>query len=695
MRYFRLMIGIATMFGFSMVSVAQEPAAGTEVKPDPRLNQKITYSAAGLPLSEVTEALTKLTKVHIEAGIGVRDWKSRERRISVRAKDKTLGETLNQIAKTLHFFLGRFGKEGEWEYRLWQDLKGREFEKAMLLTQQEAAERSIKETRKAIFTDAEKALSMSKADALKLKTTDPWTAFLGGTESGRAYSELMRGLPDVSKELMLRGREVNLSVGELSPEMQGSLKRMVDNDKLTKMQMGMVGAPSLDKFEPERLVLMQMDSIGGRMASVSALGMVGVTLVIGKPIEPAMPDPKSPIAEMFGGMPLAGMPIAGSDSLLGRMIGMMGLTLEEGGDLTQAVQAMGADMEAVFRETLAKRVKPTEKPTDPVLLQEVEPIKQGFDLKDPTKAALDKLAEVTRLGFILDFYPSQQDTMAMGLGFSVKKEPLYKALDAFQMAGYEWEYSDGFVRLRPKDWAVQRSYDIPDAFIEKYRKKLETDGWFDLDTTAEIVFALTEGQLLNRFAQDPELLPAASMLQQGAFGGANDLLWVYGGLTAPQKAQMKTDAGLPFAALSDAQWDKMADVVETAAFGQEVQNGRITLKIIEPKPKAAKKTDAKKPDETKPDGKTQPNIEEAIREATEGFESNFVTATFTIIVPDGADGKDRRIQRAVMLSTKEQVKQVRDMLKRVEGEVKKEEAAKDAEEKKKQTAPSTTTAVKK
>ena len=77
----------------------------TTDKPDARLDQKVTLEVSHTKLEDVCKQLTEKTGVTIKAGSGERDWKVRERKVTIQAKDVKLDTLMKKISKLLGFCL--------------------------------------------------------------------------------------------------------------------------------------------------------------------------------------------------------------------------------------------------------------------------------------------------------------------------------------------------------------------------------------------------------------------------------------------------------------------------------------------------------------------------------------------------------------------------------------------------------------
>ncbi|MBW3623433.1 MAG: hypothetical protein KY468_08490 [Armatimonadetes bacterium] len=561
--------------------------AQEEQIPDERLKQKITYSASAKPLQTVTEELTKQTGVLIRVGSSERDWKNKERRVHLHFRNLPLGVALQQTAKMLGYEFRRAGEEGKWSYRLYQSPRNRDYEAAMLNEQKTRKEQEIASLRETVLNDADEVLNMSPEEAAKLKDKDPWKSYLGGTKSGRAYAELLRGLPSEARELMLRGRRVSMNVSELTPSMRTAMQQMVDESFFK--QMGPEAGPmrqAFDNASPERLTFMPLDQemLMGPM-SASAMGMAGVAMVMGDLRQPN-PEMERVMDQMEGmgmgrGVPMAAMPLTGGNSVAGRMFAQMMNRLESGEKFQDIQQEMMQTMQngGAIADDPSRKIEPTPTPTEPALLVEVEPLQLKMDLLGQTSQSaelVEQLGKKTNLSYAVEYHP---DSAPLAMYLPRTKQPLYKLLDTLQSAGLLWEYDNGVVRIRPKDWAVLRSYDVPENMIDGYRKILAAKGWLDLDTLGSLSASLTDGQIQYRILKDPEL--GVLMMTLMPMGGNRDLFRFYGELTPAQKERLKSPQGLPFDQISESQWQRLTGWLEEATLGAEIRPGRISLALKE------------------------------------------------------------------------------------------------------------------
>lgn len=98
---------------------ASEPAGRPE--PDPRLDEKVTIKAVGMPLSDLFSELLAQTGVRFNARKDAADIK-----VVVLVKDVPLSSLKDSLRDCLHLMCTREGKKGEWTYQFWEDLKTRQ-----------------------------------------------------------------------------------------------------------------------------------------------------------------------------------------------------------------------------------------------------------------------------------------------------------------------------------------------------------------------------------------------------------------------------------------------------------------------------------------------------------------------------------------------------------------------------------------
>ena len=565
-----------------LIFIAGKAFGIADTSTDPRLDKKVTLEVSHTKLEDVVRSLADQTGVVIKAGSGQRDWRVRERKVTIYAKDVPAGQMMTEISKLLGYYLSQDGKEGEWTYLFWQDQKSRIFESEMITAEKEAAAQRIKDMRQGALDEAAKALDMSPEDALKQRDKNPWQAYLGGTQSGRGFAQLMSlfgGFP-TERELMLRGQRTSIPLSNLSPGMQLAVTDASGFNAFT--QMSDAEKEKLKALTPYQLTVMPVDQIGDSMASLVGFG--GLMFITG-----LGPGGLGQGSEMLGGgIPMGFLPLAGPDSIVGNMFGKTLLALSEGATREEAMK----QMQEPNRDTIAdalKRKSPTEEnpPTDPELTREVELDKTHFstglssmDKPEANGKMVEAISKAIGMPVLLESF---RGFLPLEIFLKPGKQPLYQILIGIEKAGDTWDMQDKTLRIRPEDWALQRSYEIQDSFIAYCKDLLEKQGEWTLDDAGYIAVSLTDDQIQNTLARDPDLSMVAIGLTGGSLmGGSRDVIRTYGLLTPQQKTALKSDAGLPFAEISDQQWEYLNPVLADRLNGAYATDGYVRLKPESP-----------------------------------------------------------------------------------------------------------------
>lgn len=649
---------------FSASVMAQTTAPVEPVKPPPakdmRLDKKVSVSFNSGKLEDILASISKSSDIEFTAGNNERDWRVRERKVTIYAKDMPVGTVMDELSKLLGYRVSRQGKENQWSYLFWQDLKSKQLEEEMVTAAKaDASERAMKLRQSALDT-AEAALEMSQEEAMALKESDPWTAYLGGTASGRGFAELMAGIGQnspVDRDLMLRGQGVNISL-EGMPGSVIDAANASTTGGFGAMIRGMAQG-QLDGVRPSQINFLPMGDLGGGGPMAGMAGFGGMAIISGT--IPGMPD-MSGMSPLGGGIPLGIFPITSGNSLVGGVFGKMLFALDEGKSLMDAIGEVQAEAnDPDFLAATMARESYTEKnpPTDPELTREVDIADMRLDVaisqSDPSKVkesqgkVIDEISRAFGMPVILEAFNS---SMPIGPFVKPGKQPVYMVLAAFEKAGYLWEKGTGTFRVRPEDWALARSYEIPDAFIQQYKAILVKQGEFTLEDIANIAYILTDDQIQNNLAAEPELTYALMGLMN-PIGGSRGLLRVYGSLNNQQRVAIKSEQGLPFDRLSNVQWDRLNAVITDKVGGAYINSGSIRLI-----PQSVNANNA-----TPPQASPMGNVQMAIFETT-------------LQIND--EEQPRILRDVIVLYGKEQLEMMKSMQKTAQDAAKKANEAKTA-----------------
>ena len=606
---------------------------------DPRLEKKVTLRVNHVKLEDVAKSLSEQSSVDIKAGTGKRDWKARERKVTIHAKDIPLGQMLDEIKRLTSFHLSREGKEGAWNYVIWQDMKGRQLEEEMVIAAKEAAAQRARDIRQGMLDTAEEALKMTPEEALKNKDKEPLTAFMGGTKSGRGFAQILSSLQSsfpTEYELMMRGKKVTIPVSSFSPGMGGAAADIMTGG-LPAWIAKSAGMQAGTQFVPYELAIEAMKGPDSNIQEM--LGLYGVIFL----------NARAAGEQTGNGFPAGIFPMSSPDSKISNLFGKFLLAMEEGVDPNEASKQINAEAKNDLAGLLARK-SPTEEnpPTDPKLLREIEikevtgtiqPGMQSSNLPEEQGKMAAEIARAAEISVLLESY----STMIPFSTFIKKgKQPFYNILVAAEKAGCTWELGDGTLRIRPEDWAIQRSREIPESFLQYYKALLEKNSWLSLDDIAAIAIGLTDEQIEGGLNNDPDL--GYILTAVIADKGRRDFLRAYGLMNPSQKSQLALEGGLPFAQLNDQQWAYLEEIITDRLGGVNIIDGLIR---IVPREDATKRPD------------------------TEIFE----------LMVQTPNGEPRSVKTWINVPTKAYIKQMQDQRKKIQEAMEEAAAEKAAAEK--------------
>jgi hypothetical protein len=565
--------------------MAQESTSGKSVKDivDVRLDKKVTLAMDAAKLEDVLKSMSESTDINFTAGNNDRDWRVRERRVTVYADDIPVGIIKDELSNLLGYKVSIFGKKDNWSYQYWQDLKAKQLEAELLnAAKVNSANRSMA-LRESAISSADAALNMSPEEAMKLREKDPWMAYLGGTKSGRGFAKLMSAINQfapVERDLMLRGRQVDISFDNVSPELRAAINDSISGGIggfIKKSAMG-----QLDAVSPTGITFMSMDQlVGDSAAGISGFG--GMAIITGQ--IPGVPDMSS-FGMPTNGIPLGMFPITQGNSMVGSAFADLYFALDEGKSMEEAIndlQTKASDPN--FQAEMMARNSVTEKnpPIDPALTRVIEITDMRPEIAesqtDLHKAAAMQSKIIKELSRAFDapvMLESFNSAASLAPFIKPGKQPLYEVLIGIEKAGYIWQFSNGVFCIRPDEWALMRSYEIPEEFVNMYKAILEKQGEFTLDDIANIAYNLTDDQIQNNLISEPDLTYALMGLMN-PLGSGKNILRVYGSLNNQQKAAIKSEKGLSFAKLSNVQWDRLSTVIAEKIAGAYIVDGSIRL----------------------------------------------------------------------------------------------------------------------
>jgi hypothetical protein len=196
-----------------------------------------------------------------------------------------------------------------------------------------------------------------------------------------------------------------------------------------------------------------------------------------------------------------------------------------------------------------------EHPEDPALKEKITLKPESQKLPDVEIA----LAETSKLGVVSDSFGS---FTGMGLGGQVPttETEIKTLLDKIgETYIYNWDKHSNIIELRDRNWFKKRAAQIPEAWLEAWRKELTDTGTIDLDSLSQIA-QLTQEQYTQNVMND-DALRVTSMA--GIIFGSRDLLKMYGTLSTDQRSMLMSKSGIDLAMLSPDQFTQVSKLVQS------------------------------------------------------------------------------------------------------------------------------------
>ena len=270
-------------------------------------------------------------------------------------------------------------------------------------------------------------------------------------------------------------------------------------------------------------------------------------------------------------------------SKIGNRWGRRLLLLEDGVDPDEVERQIDDEFRTEGITDLTALRSPTEEnpPTDPKLLREIEirEVKGAFNHESLTSGKpedqgkmIEEIARATQDSVLMESYNSM---IPISTFIKKGKQPFYHILVAVEKAGCLWELGEGTLRIRPEDWAIYRSREISESFLDYYKALLKKNGALTLEDLAGLVASLTDAQIEGGLAEDQDLSPAVITATTNKWG--RSILRAYGLMDVNQRAQLSLEGGLPFGHLTDAQWDCINEIITDELGGIRIMDGSVRI----------------------------------------------------------------------------------------------------------------------
>lgn len=545
-------LSIAALITLSVctATLAQDaPAAATSEnpqKPDPRLDQKVTYRAVAKPIRIVLDELSQKTGVQLDCGANLKDWQVRDRKVSIFVKDMPLRDLSIVIADVLHFTWSRETSEDTYSYRLFQDIRAKQKEKALRNLEEEGL---VKLRQKAI-NEIDGLDALSSLQLSRLKTDSPFLFGLAREPLGKALRTFIHTVP-YAEDALNNGTELTVDASRLSVEASQATKllamaldayyRRLYNATWTPLseipdQLGTVRIAinplsqqgEMDKEERARNIV---GNFRVSLASIYAPGTVGSS---DSDIAVDLYNPKSKMAKTVG----------------------LGLIQSQDSGTPAAMETNPvADTET--EQTAAEREDSAENPGAGE--ETVKKIK--LDIMQPATldTVLEEIANKADLQIISDCF--DRDPIGVYGHYEGELQPFVKKLA--KLAKVQFGTSGRVVAVVDNKWYIKRSWAVADDWIDYWNEQIKK-GRFDLDDAAKIA-SLTDDQIVHTILHEPRLANCV----KGALN-EREALQFYNVLSSGQKQALITNTGLDPAGLRRDQMPHFSKIFTRAMPGRMV-----------------------------------------------------------------------------------------------------------------------------
>ena len=526
---------------------------------DTRLAKRVTYAEPRKTVSAILDDLAKSTGVVFRAGYNSKDWQVRDRKMTIFVKDVPLSQLMNSMARVMKFKWDRAGTEGAWTYRLYMDRRTLLDAEAQRVREEQKAEAEAARKRSEGFMKYASLGGMSDAGKAKLKTENPFLYFAATSGLGGSIGSFFQEAP-MAGQAIANGQRLDLRGSALSPAAQAALVRAMQDMKTMEARFGGRNPEAL----PDDLMA-SMDKINVKLnqSLEFAKGMPQAGMLLGD------------MMISYDGRDMV-LPFLDPNSAMAKVIGAaLVQSQEEGRPLNEVMKERGSDFVAAAASEMKAEAggEPlTEHPDDdPALKNKITLKPEGQKLADIEKA----LAEAAELGVVSDSFGSMFGEFSVRGQVPTTESELKDVLDKIgDVYTYNWDKRTGVIGLRDRNWFKKRAVQIPEAWLEVWRKELTDTGTIEIDSLAQIA-SLTQEQLLSNVAGD-EVLQSGSLL--GVIFGNRDLLRLYGGLSQDQRSTLMSRSGLDLAMLSESQFAEAGKIIQTK-LGLELLNSGKSIAI--------------------------------------------------------------------------------------------------------------------
>jgi hypothetical protein len=249
------------------------------------------------------------------------------------------------------------------------------------------------------------------------------------------------------------------------------------------------------------------------------------------------------------------LPLLDPDSKVANIVGSALLESQDTGQpLNEIMKSREGDVIAAFmlqvkQDDSGEPV--SEHPEDPALDAKIK-------IKSKKTTSLEslqsELADAAGFSVVSDSFGISRGLVNFGDDEIVLKDALEKIADGFH---YNWDKRSSILEFRDRNWFRKRNAQIPQAWVDGWKKTLKDTGTLDIGDLAQIAI-LTQEQLNVNVLSDDDLMRSGL---NGAIYPHRDWLRAYAGLTEAQRTAVFSKAGLDLSLLTADQWVQVAKLI--------------------------------------------------------------------------------------------------------------------------------------
>lgn len=524
---------------------------------DKRVAQKVSYEAWHKPVKLILADLTKQTGVTLNAGYNKQDWQVRDRRMNVFVKDVTLAELMNSIARVMKFKWSVSHDLKPPTYRLYADRRliadlQAETSRVLAAIKQEGTRGRTK-----LLQDFEKIADLSPEQMEKLKTENPYYYVCAETGFAKLALSMFREIPQLKDLFIGADKNLTLPTNLLSEETRRLYVGCATKNWRYTPTDQKLPADYREQLATRDIVIINANSLPDDPSRVKDYGLITTRLKNGPSMHVGDLDNPESKANQWG-----------------YKYSIKGAELD--GDWARAQAEMNAEMPAAI-EAERKRLRAYQVLDPPAEHADEPDLHRSIDLQEQWKKLAPKPEEAKAWGKATDRMQQELAEKAISLASDLslvadsfatvdikevfnremKDKELLDVLEAFA-AGYfcGWEKHGKIVEFRCRDWFHRRGWQIPDEWVERWRRILEQTGTLPLDEYAQLA-TLDPAQIWENVLHEPEMGRAVGSMWD--IGENQGLLRFYLRLDSNQKRMLFAD-GLDISLLRPDQRQSYADM---------------------------------------------------------------------------------------------------------------------------------------